>query len=234
MKCRALYIAALAASVSGSASAGVFMGASSTSFPTGVISHPEGYIGSSTTAITNKVCFNPATLPSGTTEAQVDATIAKAVATWNAQRYGTDNYQFSGNNDVGAAQYDFESAVLHEIDHCVGLGHPTIAVGTSGITANATATRPDAGNSYDLDDGADNIYGSRDDLRGDNTNLYWFYISSNDPLAYPSIIDTTTFTQATCSTPSGQHLAGQCEFQRDRSAGLFQCACEHDLGYRAR
>src|SRR5262249_21999116 len=68
---------------------------------------------------------------------------------------GWDWYAGAAPTQVGAAQYDFQTAVTHELGHVLGLGHSTdaasvmyatLAAGTAGRALTATDLNvPDAG-----------------------------------------------------------------------------------------
>lgn len=193
-----------------SAFAGAFIFSENTGLPVDVILHPTGYTGTGGT-LTNTVCLNTSILPSGVSADTVEATLLKALRTMNRQRAVTRNLApFGSNNDVAnSAQLDYESTLVHELGHCVGLAHPNLATesGLSDPDRNSTQARSGTNASFDIDDGADNLMGSRDDLRGDDVNRYWFRIGSNDPMAFPSIIDPNTFTLNLGSLPGGHSFA---------------------------
>jgi hypothetical protein len=87
------------------------------------ITHPNGYTGVGGPRVLS-VCLRTATLPSGVSATQVENTVKKAVDTWNAQRVSTENLGLGTANDIPSGGLDFESVLLHEMGHCVGLAHP--------------------------------------------------------------------------------------------------------------
>ncbi|MEL6766050.1 MAG: VPLPA-CTERM sorting domain-containing protein [Pseudomonadota bacterium] len=108
-----------------------------------------------------------------------------------------------GNLDFGTIdtnQVDFESVLLHEMGHSLGLGHVNLA-SESGFTdqrANFTDSEPGADGVLTLNPGADNVIGSGDDVRGDDLNHNYFRIGSNDPFDtnLPNVIDSSTYTRS--------------------------------------
>jgi hypothetical protein len=214
----ALLLAACAAP----AGAGSFVFADGAA-PADVITHPRGYDGTGGELV-NTVCFNTAVLPAGVIAADAEAALLKAIATWNRQRASTNNLGTRfGNNDIADDfRHDFESTVLHELGHCIGLGHPNLS-SESGLeepARNATKSRRGANAVFDPGAGADLLHGSADDLRGDDENLVWFDPASNDPLALPGRIDRSTLSRGTADLPAGHTFAANA----DRSV-------LHALGY---
>ncbi len=193
-----------------SAFGGAFIFSESTGVPIDVILHPTGYTGTGGT-LTNTVCLNTTVLPSGVSADTVEATLLKTLRTMNRQRAVTRNLApFGSNNDIAvSAQIDYESTLLHELGHCVGLAHPNLATesGLNDPERNSTQARQGANGVFNTNAGSDTRMGSRDDLRGDDVNRYWFRIGSNDPMAFPSIIDPTTFSVGLGSLPGGDSFA---------------------------
>lgn len=167
-----------------------------------VVTHPPGYTGTGGT-LNVTVCVDP-TSPNA---AAMEQSVRNVVATWNALTPASPNLFFYGNNNIGDSQIDFESTALHEVGHCLGLGHPNLSTesGLSGDLQNYTKSTDGADNVYATDDGADNIIGSSDDVRGDDVNLHWFRISNDDPFTIASVVDGTTYSRNVANLPSG-HL----------------------------
>lgn len=94
--------------------------------------------------------------------------------------------------------------------HALGIAHSNLA-SESGLDpafhdfTNSTAG-PDG--SYFLNAAGDGIKGSRDDLRGDDINLYWFEKATNSPVAAPpGAVDGTTFSRQLGDLPPGSTFA---------------------------
>lgn len=167
------------------------------------------------------VCLDPATTP-------VDAEQAtrNVVAEYNRMQGSTNNV-VAGNNLV-----DFESMLLHEVGHCVGMDHNTLGpseIFTTGAcdfdggtplpdcgsmpqlyftNALPDATPPPGpGDVYDADDGADNVRASRDDVRGNDVNRHWYQPLLNNPFAIPpAIVDQTTYSVNAALRPVGHNF----------------------------
>ncbi|NNE05767.1 MAG: hypothetical protein HKN15_08605 [Xanthomonadales bacterium] len=113
-------------------------------------------------------------------------------------------------------QVDFESVALHELGHCIGKAHVNLASesglgepdrnytkSTDGV--NDGTTTP--GN-FDLNTGVDGTRGSRDDIRGDDNNLFWFRNLNNNPFTMDySTIDSTTYSRDLSNLPAGDSYA---------------------------
>ena len=189
------------------------------------ITHAKGYPAVSNPVGANyvvTVCLDPVTTP-----VQAEQSVRNAVAEFN-------RLQGSGNNVVtGNSQADFESMLMHELGHCMGLDHNTLGpseLATVGacdfdpMTAPpdcfassqifSTIALPDPtppivnGDAYNTDDGIDNVRGSRDDVRSDDVNRHWFRVGVNDPFAaLPATVDQATYSISPASLPVGHLFA---------------------------
>ncbi len=140
--------------------------------------------------------------------------VANAVTTWNRLNVTTNNLQFG---QIGASEIDFESVLLHELGHALGLAHPNI--GGSGPGQEFTQACAGFNGVHDLNAGADGIAGSSDDIRGDDVNFNYFQIGVNNPFAaLPSVIDSTTFSNDLADLPSGHTFSAN--GSRDVAAAL--------------
>jgi hypothetical protein len=166
------------------------------------VSHPTGYTGTGgVLAVT--VCIDP-TSPNA---ASMVTPIQNAIAAWNGLTPTSPNLLLGGSNDIPPSDVDFESAALHEMGHCIGLNHPNLST-ESGLVdpdRNYTKTTTGANTVYDLNDGADNVIGSSDDVRGDDVNVHWFRVSNNNPFTIAPTVDATTYSRNVASLPGG-HL----------------------------
>ncbi len=163
------------------------------------IMHPTGYTGASAN-LSVKVCI----APGSPNAAAMEIPVQNNITVWNAQNGTTGNLLFGNDNDVPQPETDFESVALHELGHCIGLAHTNIgSTLPSSLSDYASSTAGNNG-TFDLDDGADNIQGSADDLRGDDLPLLWFRSSNNNPCsAPPAVIDSTSYARATSALPGG-------------------------------
>ncbi|SDY26553.1 hypothetical protein [Nitrosomonas sp. Nm58] len=162
-----------------------------------VITHPPGYRGTGT-ILTVTVGISP--LSSHAQEMVIP--IQNIINTWNNLIPTVDNIVNEGSND-SLFQFDFESVALHELGHCIGLGHPNLASesGLNGSDRNFTHSTRGADNQFNLDSGADGVIGSGDDLRGDDMNLHWFRKSNNNPFSIATKVDVTTYSRDQSDLP---------------------------------
>ncbi|MEM9539774.1 MAG: hypothetical protein AAGA60_09710 [Cyanobacteria bacterium P01_E01_bin.42] len=140
------------------------------------------------------------------------------INTWNNLVPTVGNLDFS---EISGSQMDFESVLLHELGHSLGLAHPNLASesGTSGARRNYTKATTGANGTYDLNPGADGIIGSGDDLRGDDENRNFFRIADNDPFATDlGIVDSTTYSRDISLLPVGNSYSANGD--RDVGAAL--------------
>ena len=171
-----------------------------------LVTHPMGYAGVGS-ALHIRVGIDNTSVFAH----QMRAPTQRAIATWNSLVPTTSNLQANA-----IAGYDFESTVLHELGHAIGLGHPNLASesGLLGADRNYTRSTDGADNAYDLNPGPDGVIGSHDDLRGDDVNLHWFHKASNDPFnpAHAlGTVDATTYSRALVDLPVGDSFATNAE-----------------------
>ena len=167
-----------------------------------VITHPQGYQGQGTNLIVT-VGISPSSLH-GT---EIALPIQNAINTWNQLIPTLGN--IVSDERIPFNHFDFESVVLHELGHCLGLAHPNLSSesGLSGENRNYTQTTRGSNNRYDLNSGNDGIAGSNDDLRGDDTNLHWFRRKNNNPFTIAGKIDITTYSRNLSDLPVGHTFA---------------------------
>jgi len=165
-----------------------------------IVTHPQGYSGSEST-LSVRVCVDPTSVNA----AAMEVPVRNAVRTWQALEPTTVNLALGGANDVPPNHVDFESVALHEIGHCIGLGHPNLASesGLTGSGQDATRSTVGSNGSYDIDAGADADQGSADDVRGDDVNLNWFRVVDNHPFLIGAVVDATTYSRQLGDLPPG-------------------------------
>ena len=208
-------IAGLAVSANATAGAFLFAGSEQSDgsvLPFDIITHPATYFGTGGD-ITVNVCIDP----SSEAIDEMQVSVANAIDTWNRREPASPNLFFGNSNDIPSGAIDFESTLLHELGHCLGLAHPNEATesGLGGAARNYTRTDPGPNRQRDLDAGADGIRGSADDLRGDDINLHWFAIDTNNPFVLSTPIDISSYSRDLADLPAGDTFAANA----DRSVG---------------
>lgn len=176
------------------------------------VTHPTGYTGAGGT-LNVSVCIDP----SSANAAAMVAPVQRAVNTWNNQVPVSPNLILGGANNIPPANFDFESVVLHEIGHCIGLAHVNAATesGLAGANQDYTKATDGANNVFDINPGVDGVIGSADDIRGDDVNLHYYRTSSNNPFTIAGTIDSTTYSRALGGLPAGHLFAANA----DRTVG---------------
>ncbi|BAO45532.1 S-layer homology domain-containing protein [Thiolapillus brandeum] len=181
-----------------------------------IVTHPSGYTGTGANQeVVVKVCINPAD-PHAT---DMETSVRNVVATYNARQATTGNLLFDADTNIPAGEVDFESVVLHEMGHCLGMAHPNAASesGLSGGDTNYTKATKGVDGVFNLDAGVDGVIGSSDDVRGDDVNLHWFRISNNNPFTLDSVVDSSTYSRDLGQLPNGHLFAANA----DRSVGVL-------------
>ena len=151
-----------------------------------LVVHPQGYEGGFG-PLTLGICLDPLAPPETGDPTQAMRNVA---ATYNRLEGRVGNVV--GNP---AGRVDFESVLLHEVGHCLGMDHATL--GPSELNTpdfnhpqlHFAAAFPGENGVFNTNDGADNIRGTRDDTRGDDVNRNWFVRYGNFPWSPPG---TTT------------------------------------------
>ncbi|NNJ26961.1 PEP-CTERM sorting domain-containing protein [Alienimonas chondri] len=171
-----------------------------------VVAHPIGYDG--TGGLLNiSVGIDPTSMFAN----EMMISTQNVVNTFNRMTAVTGNLDTSGT--VPFAQFDFESVLLHEMGHSMGLAH--VNIGGSSAANEYTFSTDGTNNVFDTNPGADGVIGSADDLRGDDVNLIYFDKATNDPFAIAAvndpnaIIDSTTYSRDLADLPVGDNYAAQ-------------------------
>lgn len=209
----------LLALTGGTAQAGGFMFAGET-YGVDLVAHARGYNGSGASLNLN-VCIET----TSSSQAALEVPLRNAIAHWNQMVAGSGNLRSGTDNQIGASEADWESVMMHELGHCIGLAHPNLATesGLGDPDANYTKATDGTDNIWNLVIGADGVRGSSDDTRGDDINLHWYRRGVNHPfrLGAPPF-DGSTFARDLAFLPPGHSFAANA----DRSVGVL-------LGYAA-
>lgn len=181
------------------------------------VAHPTGYTGTGGVANVT-ICIDPGQPPTGGT-AQALQAMANVATVWNANVGSNNNIVPVGN--VPSGQVDWESVLLHELGHCLGLAHPNLGTESCSVVGpsctgteaviNATKSTTGVNAVFNATAGLDGRFGSPDDVRGDDENLHYFQINVNNPFSAPTVVDTTTFTRSLLSLPVGQLYAANAD-----------------------
>ncbi len=104
---------------------------------------------------------------------------------------------------------DFQSVLLHEMGHSLGLAHCNLATESQlpFVVQDYTKSTNGANNTFDYSSGPDGIIGSEDDVRSDDVNLNYFKIADNNPFTSTAIMDQTTYSRDLADLPSGVYSA---------------------------
>lgn len=170
-----------------------------------IILHPTGYRG-----VGGNLIITVGISPSSPHAGEMVTPVQNAVNAWNHLIPTQGNLE---NNSIPRNQFDFESVVLHELGHCMGLSHPNLASesGLAGPNRNYTRSAPGANLVFDIDDGADGVIGSNDDIRNDDINLHWFRKLDNNPFAVDDVVDITTYSRNLSDLPVGHRFAANAD-----------------------
>lgn len=152
---------------------------------------------------------------------QLSIPVQNAIDTWNYLIPTVRNILPAGRSNVKSEHIDFESVLLHELGHCIGLGHPHFDQESNVPTWNSDFTRSTAGANgrYDFNAGQDGVAGSADDQRGDDINLHWFN-TDNNPFQLAPIVDRFTYSRHLSDLPPGHWFAANGNQEVARLLGL--------------
>ena len=174
------------------------------------VSHPEGYnIFSGTPSTFNVgVCV----VPGSPNASQLEVSIANSVDRFNLMVPVSPSIRFGDLANFG--NFDIESVALHELGHCIGLAHPNAASEApsgSGAQRESTKANRSTNGVLDYDSGTDGLFGSPDDVRGDDDNLHYFDPGTNNPFAVLRAVDSSNFTRLSGSLPGGDNFAANAD-----------------------
>ncbi len=166
----------------------------------GIITHPSGYTGSGT-VLNVSVCINPASQNAS----QLEIPVQNIIGTFNRLQGTNGNLVNGGANNIPSGQFDWESVTLHEVGHCIGLAHPNLGsrTGVSGSNTNYTNSTEGVDTVFNFNSGTDGIIGSRDDIRGDDQNLFWFNDNVNNPFVASPPFDGSSYSREIADLPAG-------------------------------
>lgn len=171
-----------------------------------VVTHALGYTG-----VGGAINITVGIDPTSAFAAQMIIPTQNVVNTWNGLLPTTGNLNSIG---ISGSQVDYESTLLHEMGHSLGLAHVNAAT-ESGLTEpnrNYTKATDGADNVLNLNAGADGIRGSADDIRGDDVNLNYFRIADNNPVSIAAgVVDSTTYSRDLADLPIGDNFSANAD-----------------------
>ena len=181
-----------------------------------IVTHPIGYTG-----VGGTFQISVGIVPGTENATAMAISVQNVVNTINKLLPANNNLVNGGNNNIPPGQIDFESVLLHEMGHSLGLGHVNLA-SESGLTDpewNFTKSTRGVNGVFDLDAGPDGIIGSEDDFRGDDENLNYFKVADNNPFDLAGVIDATTYSRDLGDLPNGGFYSTNAD--RNVAANLF-------------
>ncbi|UXI69826.1 Ig-like domain-containing protein [Tahibacter amnicola] len=199
-------VAALACLASTGALAGAFVFADETNLD--LVAHAKGYTGAGA-SLTLNVCIDP----NSNSQASMEVAIRNAIYHWNQMVPTVRNLRTGTDNQMTNSQFDWESTMMHELGHCIGLAHPNLASESmlTGTDPEYTKSSDGPNNTYNLTVGADGLKGSPDDTRGDDDNLHWYRRQSNNPFVLVPPIQGSTYSRTLGFLPAGHTFAANGE-----------------------
>jgi hypothetical protein len=182
-----------------------------------VVTHPTSYTGQGG-MLALRVCI----VPGSANAAAMEIPVQNNINIYNRLQPTTGNLLRGSSNNIPSGQIDFESVSLHELGHCIGLGHVNAASesGLTGNNRNYTRAADGGNNQLDINRGGDGIIGSHDDLRGDDINLHWYRKSNNNPFTIAGTVDSSTYARDLSELPSGHSFAANADRSVASSLGF--------------
>jgi hypothetical protein len=171
-----------------------------------VVTHALGYTGGGGT-----LNITVGIDPTSAFAVQMVIPTQNVVNSWNGLLPTTGNLNSVG---ISGSQVDYESTLLHEMGHSLGLAHVNAASesGQVGANQNYTKATDGADNVFNLGIGADGIRGSRDDIRGDDVNLNYFRKADNNPVSIVAgVVDSTTYSRDLADLPIGDNFSANAD-----------------------
>jgi len=163
------------------------------------VTHPIGYDGTG-----GELIITVGINPTSTNASKMPVSVQNVITVFNNLIGQNSNLEFNSprptNNEV-----DFESVLLHEMGHSLGLAHCNIASESelNPILQDYTKSLVGDNGNFDLNAGADGIIGSADDVRGDDININYFKIADNNPFTISETIDISTYSRDLANLPNG-------------------------------
>ncbi|HQH26565.1 MAG TPA: dockerin type I domain-containing protein, partial [Oligoflexia bacterium] len=174
-----------------------------------IISHSAGYDGQG-----GRIELTVGIDPQSPNIDRITMPINNALLAWNELQPSVENIHSLPRNEAG--KYDFQTVLIHELGHALGLDHINTLPQYGWVPAelapyfvDLAAALPGKNGVIDLKPnilGSDKLAGTRDDQRGDDINLNYFQKGINNPFSLPTVIDRTTFSRELKHLPKGHYF----------------------------
>lgn len=182
-----------------------------------VVAHPIGYTGAGG-VVNVSVGIDTTSMDNGASNTALMAVaVQNVIRTWNALVPTVGNV-INDFVNIPVGSFDFESVLLHEVGHSIGLAHNNMGA-QAGVAAGerdyANAT-DGADNTFNFGAGADGVIGTRDDVRGDDVNLNYFRtdgVDANNPFTIAGVVDSTTYSRDLGDLPGVDLFSGVASVQ---------------------
>ncbi len=183
--------------ITSSVSAGVFLNQTA-----GKVTHAGNYTGTGGERVIN-VCFDSGAVPLSGNPTQATENV---VAEFNRFQALLGNVANAAASGVPLGEVDYETFLMHEMGHCLGLDHNVLGPSEVGCSVGGTCLNSPtlfftnstvgANVTHEAFAGADGARATGDDARGDDVNRHWYRAGVNNPFADPIIADRTTYVQS--------------------------------------
>ncbi len=170
------------------------------------ITHPKGYTGTG-----GHFTISVGILPDSLFASEMLIPTQNVISVWNTLDPTVANLQVLGMPSA----FDFESVLLHEMGHALGLEHPNLGTESGFGDSRTEYTRSTRGADglYDLKAGPDGVFGTFDDLRDDDVNLNWFLEANNNPFTLGAVVDSTTYSVSLSDLPASHTFSANASRQ---------------------
>ena len=189
------------------AQAGVFLNQTP-----GKVAHAGAYNGTGGERVVD-VCLDPTAMPIAGDPSQATRNV---IAEFNRFQSTLGNVMTAASQGVPGGSLDYESFLLHEMGHCLGLDHNVLGPSEVGCTVGGNCVNhpslffvnstPGGNGVRDTGAGGDGARGTGDDARGDDVNRHWYRAGNNNPFVDAPTADRTTYVQSG-SLPGGDTYA---------------------------
>ena len=195
--------AAVAAVCTAAPSAEAFVFSTAGAGDPDAVTHPIGYSGQTDNV---HLSISMGINPGSPHVSEMVTPVKNVIDTWNGLAPTTGNLVPA---NLPFTMWDFESVLLHEAGHALGLGHPNLGnmAGIDSDDRNFAHSRKGPDDQWDLLPGIDSVDGSADDMRDDDVNLNWFRASNNNPFTIAGDVDASTYSRDLADLPGSDNYS---------------------------